>query len=178
MLILDADERVTEPLQRDLEQALEAGPACHGYWIRRRNTFLGREIRHGDWGRDKVIRFFARGRALYEDVLVHEEMQVDGQVGILRGQLLHHSVRSLRQHGVKLDRYADWWAEQGVRRGRRASAPVVLGHVLGRFVGTYLLRGGFLDGGHGLVLALVDTYGVFLKYARLWERQRQEPAPE
>ena len=59
MLIVDADERVTPELEAEIKTILQA-PSCDGYWIRRRNFFLGKEIRHGTWRTDKVLRLFLR----------------------------------------------------------------------------------------------------------------------
>lgn len=178
VLILDADERVTPELAAEIRAVLDgpAGPAA--FWIRRRNTFLGRPIRFGGWGSDRVIRLCRPDRARYPDVLVHEEMVVDGPVGRLRGRLLHHSVRALAQYGEKMERFSTWWAEDRFSRGKRASAWTVAVHTTGRFLRMYVLQGGFLDGGHGLVVALQGSYSVFLKYAKLWERSRPRPRPE
>jgi glycosyltransferase involved in cell wall biosynthesis len=96
VLILDADERVTPELAAEIRALLAAGPGRRGYWIYRRNTFLGREIRHGGWERDRVIRLFARDHARYPDVQVHEEMQVDGEVGVLRGRNGKYAATDLR----------------------------------------------------------------------------------
>ena len=178
VLILDADERVTPELAAEIRNLLAAGPACRGYWIYRRNTFLGREMRHGGWQTDRVIRLFARDHARYPDVRVHEEMTVDGPVGVLRGRLLHHTVRSLDSYAERMERYSRWWAEDRAAAGRRAGPWDILSHTVGRFIRMYLLRGGFRDGGHGLVLALMASYSVFLKYAKLWEKGRREPEPD
>ena len=53
-----------------------------------------------------------------------------------------------------------------------------MGHTIGRFWRMYLLRGGFRDGGHGLVLSMLASFSVFQKYAKLWERDRREPDPD
>jgi glycosyltransferase involved in cell wall biosynthesis len=178
VLILDADERVTPGLEAEIRGLLAAGPSHRGYWIYRRNTFLGREIRFGDWASDRVIRFFSRDHARYPDVRVHEEMEVDGSVGRLTERMLHHSVRSLDQYAEKMERYAIWWAEDRGEAGRHASPWKILTHTWGRFIRMYLLKGGFLDGGHGLVLSLLSSFSVFQKYAKLWERDRTEADPE
>jgi glycosyltransferase involved in cell wall biosynthesis len=178
VLILDADERVTAELAAEIRDLLRKGPPRLGYWIYRRNSFLGREIRYGGWGSDRVIRFFARDHARYPDLLVHAEMDVDGPVGVLKGRLLHHSVRSLASYSERMDRYSNWWAEGRHRSGRRASALSVFLHTGHRFLRMYLLKGGFLDGGHGLVLSLMASFSVFQKHAKLWERDRTEPEPE
>jgi len=169
VLILDADERATAELRAEICALLARGPERVAYWIHRRNTFLGREMRHGGWETDRVIRLVDRTHSRYPDVRVHEEMEVDGPVGVLRERLFHHSVRSLEQYGPKMERYSRWWAEERHARGRRATPWTVLSHTLGRFVRMYVLKRGFLDGGHGLLLALLASFSVYQKYAKLWE---------
>ena len=169
VLILDADERATPELEKEVRTLLEQEPGHAAYWIHRRNTFRGREMRHGGWETDRVIRLVDRKRARYPDVRVHEEMKVDGPVGVLRGRLIHHSVRSLEQYSPKMERYSRWWAEERWERGQRATAWTVFAHTIARFVRMFLLRRGFLDGGHGLVLALMASFSVYQKHAKLWE---------
>jgi (heptosyl)LPS beta-1,4-glucosyltransferase len=90
---------------------------------------------------------------------------------------MHHSFRSFAAYAGKMERYSTWWAMDRHAAGRTASALTVLGHTVGRFVRMYVLRGGFLDGGHGLVLALLASFSVYQKYAKLWEFRRRRPDP-
>jgi glycosyltransferase involved in cell wall biosynthesis len=168
-LVVDADERITPDLALEVRRVLAAGPRAGGYWIGRTNHFLGRSIRFGGWAGDTVIRLFDRSRARYRDVAVHEEVEVDGPVGRLRGRLLHYSYRGVDQYWPKIRRYTDWGALQARDDGRRAGAWQVIGRPIGRFLRAYGLRLGFLDGTHGLAIALMSSFSVFHKYARLWE---------
>jgi (heptosyl)LPS beta-1,4-glucosyltransferase len=175
VLILDADEVVSPELRTEIEQVLRRGPQADGYWIGRDNLFLGRWVRHGGWESDAVIRLVHRDRARYDDRLVHEEIDLPGPLPKLAGRLRHHTFRSFEQYWPKVRRYAHHGALQAFQRGRRASAWSVLLHTVGRFTKMYLLRRGFLDGGHGLVLALFSSFTTYLKYAHLWELTRQQP---
>lgn len=170
VLILDADERVTPELARSVQEIVAGGAGADGYWVRRRNFFLGRPLRHGDWGRDTVIRLVRRDRARYQDRLVHEEIDLAGPLPMLSGLLDHDAFRSFAQYWPKVWRYADLGAEDLARRGRRGSAAAVLGHTLWRLTRGYVLRRGFLNGACGLLAALLDASATFLKYARLWEK--------
>jgi glycosyltransferase involved in cell wall biosynthesis len=176
ILLVDADERVTPDLQQEVLEILERGPESDGYWIPRANYFRGRRLRHGGWESDRVIRLFHRDRARYQEREVHEEIDLPEPLPTLRAHLRHYTFRSFDQYLPKMERYGRWGASQAFRDGRRASALTVLGHTLVRFLRMYLLRLGFLDGGDGLVLALLASYSVFLKYARLWELTRLEKA--
>jgi hypothetical protein len=144
--------------------------------VPRRNYFLGKEMRHGGWGggSDKPIRLFRR-ELRYNANTVHEHVDVtDGGIGEVRNRLLHYTYRSLDQYFEKFDRYSRWWADQNFSKGRRGSATAVVFKPPAKFVGMYLLRGGFLDGARGLVLACLAAASVMAKYARLWERSVRE----
>lgn len=176
ILLVDADERVTPELEREVRQLLERGPESDGYWVRRANYFRGRRLRHGGWESDRVIRFFHRDRARYQKRQVHEEIDLPEPLPVLRAHLRHYTFVSFDQYLPKVERYGRWGASQAFSEGKRASALTVLGHTWGRFVRMYVLRLGILDGGDGLVLALLASYSVYLKYARLWELTLLEKA--
>jgi glycosyltransferase involved in cell wall biosynthesis len=170
ILLLDADERATPALCDEVGRLLRDDPPADGFWIRRVNYFLGRPIRRCGWGSDRVIRLFRRDVSRYQDRRVHEEIDLPGPLPVLRHPLEHHTFRSFGQYFRKLDLYSAWGAEQMALKGRRAGAIGVLLRPIGRFVRMYVLRLGFLEGGRGLVLSMLGAFSVYLKYARLWER--------
>ena len=172
IFLVDADERCTPELAAEVRALLASGgPLMDGYWIYRRNFFLGKEIRHSGWNTDKVIRLFRRGLR-YQELTVHAEVDVpSGKTGVLKGRFIHYTLDSLDQFFEKRQRYADWAAVDLDRRGRRGGALAALVHGVGNFAKMYLLRLGFLDGTHGFMLALLFSYYTAAKYVRLWERQ-------
>jgi glycosyltransferase involved in cell wall biosynthesis len=170
VLVVDADERCTPELAAEITQLLERPVTHSAFRIPRRNFFLGKEIRHGGWGADRPIRLFKR-ELRYNANLVHEHVDVIGETGELRNALLHYTYNSLDQYFEKFNRYSRSWAEQNFARGRRGTAAAVVFKPPARFVSMYLLRGGFLDGAHGLALACLAAASVMAKYARLWEKK-------
>jgi glycosyltransferase involved in cell wall biosynthesis len=169
ILIVDADERVTEPLAREIGAILEAERQANHYFIRRQNFFLGRLIRHSGWSTDKVIRLLRRGAARYPNRRVHADLATNGPTPTLREPMRHHTYRSLDQGLEKLHRYATWAAADAFRQGRRAGPSGLFFRPLWRFFRMYVIQAGFLDGRSGLVLCGLQAYGVFLKWARVWE---------
>jgi glycosyltransferase involved in cell wall biosynthesis len=169
VLLVDSDERVTPDLRDEILALLASAPRHDGYWILRANHFLGRRIRHCGWGTDKVIRLFRRDVARYEDREVHAEIALPGPLPVLRHTLEHHSFRSFGQYWNKLQIYSEWGAAQLYKEGRRAGALQIFGRPVVRFVKMYVVRLGFLEGLHGLVLSMLGAFTVYLKYARLWE---------
>ncbi len=172
VFVLDADERCTPELAAEITGVV-ATPGNHAaFRVPRRNFFLGKEIRHGGWGSDRPVRLFKR-ELRYNASLVHEHVDVAGEVGALKNALLHYTYTSLDQYFEKFNRYSRWWAEQNHARGRRGSAAAVVFKPPARFMSMYLLKGGFLDGAHGMVLACLAAASVMAKYARLWELSRK-----
>jgi glycosyltransferase involved in cell wall biosynthesis len=168
---LDADERVSPELAEELGRVL-AAPAHPAYRVRRRNFYLGHELRRGHWGRDWVTRLFPRERRFVER-RVHEHLEPVSHPGLLTGTLLHTPYRDLSHQLEKMERYARWGAQDLFDKGERASFWDLAGHPLGRFLRAYLLQGNLLDGRFGLATSMLGAYGNFLKYAHLWALERE-----
>lgn len=177
VLIVDCDERVTPELRDEilgiLRDAAAGRPVQDGYRIGRANHFLGQPVRHCGWQNDRVLRLFRRDLARYQDREVHADIEIaSGRVGMLRHKLLHYTFVSFAHYMRKFDQYTTWAAGD---RGRR-TARVGWGHLVlrpvGRFLKQYVLRLGVLDGKVGLIVCALAAFSVFLKYAKLYERQQ------
>jgi glycosyltransferase involved in cell wall biosynthesis len=173
VMVVDADERVTPGLRDEIKALLARGPDRAGYVIRRVNHFMGRRIRFGGWARDKVLRLWDRTRGGYQVKEVHADVEVDGPVGALNHPLHHFTFRSWDSYLRKIDRYTSWGADEYLGKGRRATVWDLVLRPPARFVKRYLLQLGFLDGIPGLMITGIDTWVVFVKYARLWERNHR-----
>ncbi|MCZ6507861.1 MAG: glycosyltransferase family 2 protein [Acidobacteria bacterium] len=174
VLILDADERVTEPLAKEILKLLAGEPKALGYSLRRRNIVFDREIKHSGWSTDKVIRLFHRSHGRYPNRRVHADLDIPGNVPVLRHALMHYTYRSLGQYIEKLMNYAEWGAAQAFREGRSVGFIELGIRPLYRFIRTYFLQLGVLDGLHGLVVCGLQAYGTFLKYVMLWDYRERE----
>jgi glycosyltransferase involved in cell wall biosynthesis len=172
IFLLDADERCTSELREEVLALLARGPKDDAYWIRRRNLYFGRVMRFGGWQTDSVIRLFRR-ECRYADRRVHAEIGGFRSAGRLAGFLLHDTFRDWEFYLAKLDRYTTWGAEQDLKDGKRAGFVNVALRPAFRFVKQYVLRLGFLDGIPGVIAVYLAVYGVFLKYAKMWDMQRR-----
>lgn len=171
-LSLDADERVSEGLAREIQEVGKEGSACAAYEIPRRFHFMGRWLRHGGCYPNYQLRLFRRGSARYDEaVRVHERLTVQGEIGRLRGHLEHYSYPTLSDFLAKLDEYSTLWAQQAFERGRRFRWYHVLSLPTG-FWGRFLAKGGVLDGIPGAIWAMLAGVHSFMKYAKLEELQR------
>jgi hypothetical protein len=147
-----------------------------GFRIPRKNSFLGRWIRHGGFWPDPKLRLFRKGRARFEDRLVHEDAQLTkGIAGQLRHALIHHSYPTLSDYIDHMNRYSSLGAEMAVAKGHAGFSilDIVL-RPLATFIYNYFFRLGFLDGREGLLLHLYHAVYVSWKYAKAWELGRNE----
>jgi glycosyltransferase involved in cell wall biosynthesis len=167
ILALDADERVSPEL-RDAIAGLcrETNPRHVAYKVRSRNWHLGRELRHGPWGRDWKVRVFARDQR-FSDARVHENLVSLHDVGVLEGSLLHHPYRDLSHQVLKVAIYAEWAAQDLRMCGRHASMVDMIVRPVWRFVRDYFLYSGWKDGWPGFIVSTVSAFSVFCKYASL-----------
>jgi glycosyltransferase involved in cell wall biosynthesis len=177
ILSLDADERVTPALATEIQTLLRTEPAWRAYRIPRVTFHLGRWIRTTDFYPDYQTRLYDRRGARWRGKYVHESVSVDeGRPGQLRAELQHYSYRDLRDQVDRINGYTTLAARQMHESGRRASAFDLLVHPPAAFLRNYVLRRGFRDGAAGLVISLMQTWSVFLKFAKLWELERQPNA--
>jgi glycosyltransferase involved in cell wall biosynthesis len=176
VLCLDADERVTPVLRQEIESARQGGFAeHHGYRMPRVAFYLGRWIRGTDWYPDRQLRLFDRRRGRWQDLLIHESVRVEGRVGRLAGELEHYTYRDVSHHLRAIDQYTTLWALQAHAEGRRAGAVSALVHGALAFGRNYLLRGGVLLGGAGLVVSTLNAHYTFVKMAKLRELRHDAP---
>lgn len=170
ILSLDADERVTPELAEEIREVVRGGKSGFaGYMVRRRAYFLGRWMKHGGWYPGWVIRLFRRGNGLFDQALVHEQIRVSGSVGRLSGDLIHLTDPDLGHYLRKFNRFTSLGALQIRERGRSARPWDFCARPPLAFLRMFILKTGFLDGTHGLLLALLSSTAVLIKYAKLWE---------
>ena len=171
VLSIDADERVTPELAAAIKAAI-AGGAADGFELPRISSFCGRPMRHAGWFPDYVLRLFRRGKARFDDALVHERVICDGTVKRLDKPLIHHPVLKLEDALSRMDRYSTAGAQTLLASGRRVSFATGISHGLFAFLKTYVLRLGFLDGAEGFLLAVANAEGSYYRYMKAWVAQR------
>jgi len=173
ILLLDADERLSPECAREIKKVVNS-PLYQAYSLPRKNFFMGRWIKHAGWWPDRTIRLFKRGTAHMPAQLVHESLQANGRVGELVSPIIHYPFRNLSQMMQKMDKYSSAGALELYNKGQSSSYLKAISRSAWAFFYNYLLRGGFWDGGPGLVIAISDAVNKFFKYAKLRELQGVE----
>jgi glycosyltransferase involved in cell wall biosynthesis len=195
ILIVDADERVSPALAREIAGAVtRPGETC-GYYLARQNFFCGRWIRHGGWYPDYNLRLFRRGRGRYESRIVHEHVILDGPAGYLENPLIHHDYKGMERYFERHNVYSSLEAVEARRtltappaatglpallwakgpERRRFLKNLAYRHVparsLGKFIWMYFIKLGFLDGRLGFRYCLLHTFYEYQVSLKLEELQ-------
>jgi glycosyltransferase involved in cell wall biosynthesis len=172
ILSLDADERVTPELARELRGVLAAEPQARGYRMPRVTYYLGRWIRTTDFYPDYQLRLYDRRAARWRGMRVHESVTVDGPIITLAHELQHFSFTDLADHVARTNHYSSLAARELHEGGQQADLFDLLIHPPAAFLRNYVLRRGFQDGTAGFIISVMQAYGVFLKYSKLWGLDR------
>ncbi len=184
ILSLDADEELSTELQFQMQSMLMSKPAADAFFLKRRNLFLGRWIKHGGFYPDPKLRLFRRAAAnfvrtpQFEERPVHETIVFDGISATLDYDLIHHAYPTLTTYIEHMDRYSSLGADLLVSRGRTSRSALsfafnvwLIPHLT--FAWNYFFRLGFLDGREGLLLHLYHAIYTSWKYAKAWESARK-----
>ena len=167
ILFMDADERVTEKLKHEILDTI-AAPKHAGYKIKFLHFYMNRFLYHKI---DTVLRLVKNDNITFTGS-VHEKLQVNGSIGILKNCMLHYTYKGLFHLLYKKDSYAWFQAETAVKKGKKVTYLHLIFKPLYRFIHTYFIKGGFLDGIPGLALATINAYGVMSRYAKMLLLQR------
>jgi glycosyltransferase involved in cell wall biosynthesis len=172
VLCLDADERVSPGLRREIEECLSGKKqAADGYFFPRHSFYLGRWINHGGWYPDYKLRLFRKSKGRWGGKDPHDRVMLDGSSAYLKSDLLHYVYRNLSHQLQTVDNFSAITATIMDAEGERFSAAQLVFRPVLKFLGTYFIKRGFLDGMPGLVISVVSSFYVFLRYAKLWELQ-------
>jgi glycosyltransferase involved in cell wall biosynthesis len=182
ILQLDADEVVSEKLKEEIKRISSEGemPNAKSYvafYLKRKNFFLGRWMKKTGQYPDPVIRFFKRGKARLPCKSVHEQMEVDGEVGTLEGHLLHYPYPDFSEYLVKSNRYTSLTAQEMIESGIKPSfCQFVKAYLKAEktFWSLFLRHKGFLDGFPGFVFSAYSGLHHLTAYIKFRQQYSKE----
>jgi glycosyltransferase involved in cell wall biosynthesis len=174
----DSLEAIESVMKTEKAEASGKSTLPVGFWISRKNFFIGRWIKHGGYWPDRKLRLFRKGMAGFEDRAVHEDARLtDGISERLTHALIHHSYPTLSDYIEHMNRYSSLGAEMAVAKGHRSfSVFNIVVRPWATFIYNYFFRLGFLDGREGLLLHLYHAVYVSWKYAKAWELSNEKKA--
>ncbi len=171
VLVIDADEEVTQELAGQIKQVLSGKEAFSGYEILRKPFAFGKWIEHGGWFPDYQFRFFRKDGYTANHAEVHGGFESKGPKGRLDGLLLHHTYETMHAYIQKMNDYTSLQVSNKLKGDPEAGAGwhnFVL-NPLSHFLRMFFSKQGYKDGIHGFILAVLDAAYSMLLYAKLWE---------
>jgi glycosyltransferase involved in cell wall biosynthesis len=163
---MDADEELSSALQTSLLDWKKREPQSSVYEMPRKTWYLGAWVKHSGWYPDFQRRLYRRDKAQFSGI-IHEALRFAGKPGRLNGDLLHYTVRSFAEHEQKVERYAVLAAQQMYAAGERSWRSALWFATPWSWFQNYFLRGGFLDGYRGALIAQMAARAVRIKYENL-----------
>jgi len=170
VLFIDADEWLTDEIKNEIEGLLDRGTPLNGFVVKRRNIYLGREIKHGGWYPDEEIRLYRKDKGGWQGG-IHARVFVEGKTGRLRNYNMHTPYNDTAHQIRTIERYSTAYAEDLFGAHRRFHLFNMIGRPAYRLFRDYIFKLGFLDGIPGLIILASTMYYVFMKQAKLWEME-------
>jgi glycosyltransferase involved in cell wall biosynthesis len=169
---IDADERATEAIKQFILQELKE-PLYDGYRFARQNYFLGTWLKHGGWYPDHVLRLFRKDKGHFGGINPHDKVVMNGRVNTVRVSFIHNTYKSISQYLTKQNMYSSISAKELFLAGKKIRLYIIPLKVVWKFIETYFIKKGFLDGFRGFIVSMGASYSMFWKYVQLWELSRK-----
>jgi glycosyltransferase involved in cell wall biosynthesis len=174
VLQLDADEVVTKDLCREIMSAIQNKDAKQGYFVARKNYFMGKWMKKGGMYPDYVIRLFKRTRGKFPCKSVHEQIEIDGEVGYLEKPMIHIPYPTFGEYLRKADTYTSLTRDELIEKRMKINFFSIVTYLFyypfRTFFSLYIRHQGVTDGWLGFVWALFSglhypwAYIKYLKY--------------
>lgn len=186
ILSLDADERITSELEKEIKAVLSSSDVTHpplpgtppmegmrmGYWIPRKNIIFGKWIEHTGWYPDYQLRLFRKGKGKYTGKHVHEDLQVTGNTANLQHPLIHQHYQTINQFILRSLIYIPNEADNVLKKDYTFNYLDAVIFPIREFLSRFFAREGYKDGLHGLVLSCLMAWYHFTIFATMWEKQK------
>jgi glycosyltransferase involved in cell wall biosynthesis len=172
VFVLDADERITGELRKEILDVVQDKSSLDGYYIPRKNYFAGKWIKHGGWWPDYTLRLFRREKGLFGIREVHEAVTINGTTGYLKSPMEHYSYKNSADYLKRMKLYSFLAAKELFKEGRNANFCDIIIRPIATFFRMSLLQLGILDGTYGVKLAYLYSVYTYEKYSKLREMGR------
>ncbi len=168
ILFLDADERIPEPLKQEIISTVNSEKANDAYFFKRKFMFNNSPLEFSGWQTDKNIRLFKKEKASYiTNRLVHEKLKIDGSIGKLNNKLIHYSYRDYNSYKTKMINYGKLKALELFSKNFKPNFFHYYIKPAYKFIHSYIIRFGFLDGKKGLIISYLNAYSIYVRFKEL-----------
>jgi len=165
---LDADELLSDRLKMSIREVKENWK-FDGYFVNRLTNYCGKWIRYSSWYPSRKLRLWDSRKGEWGGMNPHDHFILEKGASrkFLKGDLLHYSYYSIKQHIEQINKFSDIAAKSFFEVGKNASYFNILFHPVWRMFRDYIIKLGFLDGFYGLVISMNSAHETFLKYIKL-----------
>jgi len=176
VLFVDADEKVSEAVASEISnfihstgsgQEFQISNNTNGFYIKRKDFLWGREMRYGETGSIKLLRLAKKDSGIWEGK-VHEEWKIKGEIGELKGYLIHFPHENLTEFLGKINFYTNLRAKELYAKKTKSGFFSLIFFPLAKFILNYFIKLGILDGIPGLISAITMSFHSFLVRGKLW----------
>lgn len=172
ILSLDSDERVSPELRKEIELVINNNGEINGFWIPRKNIIFGKWIQHTGWYPDHQLRLFKKEKGKFPEVHIHEMIELEGEKGYLKENMIHYNYDTISQFLQKLFViYAPNEANVLLKNGYDFAFRDIIRFPLKEFLSRFFAREGYKDGFHGLVLSLLMAFYYLVVFLTIWEKK-------
>lgn len=168
VLFLDADEVVSDALQKEIKKTISSNTEIAAFWFYRQFMFKNEKLNFSGWQTDKNYRLFRKSKAVFSDCkIVHETLDVDGDSGILKEKLTHYCYKSYEDYKGKMLKYGRLKAIESFYKEKKFSYIMMVLKTSWKFFNHYILRLGILDGKKGFTICYLNSLGVLERFREL-----------
>lgn len=175
VFLIDADERVSKALAQEIKKIVKLNPKENGFWVNRKNWFLGGYLKKGGAYPDSVIRLFKNGKGHLPEENVHQQVEIEGKVGHLKEDILHLADPDFKRYLKRANRYTSLTAqellEQDPGTGTLALVKFTIFKPFVTFLSIFVRHRGYKDGFRGFVWALFSGYHHFYAYVKYYNQK-------
>jgi glycosyltransferase involved in cell wall biosynthesis len=169
ILGIDADEIVSGRLATSIN-GVKANWKHDAYSLYRLSQYCGQFIYHGDWYPDKKIRLFKKSAGIWAGINPHDSFfpSKGKSIGKLNGNLEHYTFNSVGEHLKQARKFSEIGSKEILKSSQRVYFYHLILHPAWRFLRSYLLRFGFLDGLRGFTISSIIALETYLKYLQVY----------
>jgi glycosyltransferase involved in cell wall biosynthesis len=171
ILNIDADEVISEDLKYEIIKTIKSETDNTAFDIPFKNMFYGKCLMHGGLSPDRHIRLFKNKSGKYPLCLIHESLEVKGEIGHLKSHIIHHTKADITTHVNAINTYTNLEMTNRLEGAYMPTGYTVLIRPVYRFIKYYFFRCGFLDGIQGLVFHVLTALYLFLQEVKILEKK-------
>lgn len=173
IFLIDADERVSKELALEIKNTVSKKPKENGFWVNRKNWFLGGFLTKGGAYPDSVIRLFKRGKGRLPEVSVHEQVKIIGELGHVENDIYHLADPNFTRYLMRANRYTEQTAQEIKKKNPGTSTSTIIYYLFFKPITTFVIiffrHKGYVDGFRGFIWALFSAAHYFYAYAKYWQ---------